>query len=104
MIRNLIAVILLAATASAQTSAPANSGEKQRLMWQKVELAVRDAEHDLDGVLAVAVTDLKTGEKFALHGDEMMPTASTIKIAVLADSITRRRWRSRAEAGRTRRR
>src|ERR1041385_4882407 len=79
MIRNLIALILLAATAAAQT------GEKQQLMWHKVEQAARDAERDLDGVLAVAVTDLKTGQKFGLHENELMPTASTIKIAVLAE-------------------
>src|SRR5512133_4088733 len=84
MIRTFFAVLLLAATASAQTSAPA-PGVKQQLMWQKVEQAAHDAEHDLDGVLAVAVTDLKTGQKFGLHGDELMPTASTIKIAVLAE-------------------
>src|ERR1051326_2630697 len=85
MIRTFFAVLLVAATASAQTSGPATSGEKQQLMWQRVEQAAHDAEHDLDGVLAVAVTDLKTGQKFALHGDELMPTASTIKIAVLAE-------------------
>jgi beta-lactamase class A len=84
MIRNLIALLVLAAFASAQTSAP-QGGEKQQLMWQKVEQAAHDAEHDLDGVLAVAVTDLKTGQKFGLHENELMPTASTIKIAVLAE-------------------
>src|SRR5579859_2628945 len=80
MIRTIVALILLAATAAAQST-----GEKQQLMWQKVEQAVRDADHDLDGVLAVAVTDLKTGQKFGLHENELMPTASTIKIAVLAE-------------------
>jgi beta-lactamase class A len=84
MIRTFLAIMLLAGVAGAQTSAP-SSGEKQQLMWQRVEQATRDAEHELDGVLAVAVTDLKTGQKFGLHGDEPMPTASTIKIAVLAE-------------------
>jgi beta-lactamase class A len=85
MIRTLLAILLLAAAASAQTSAPPQTGEKQQLMWQKIGQAAHDAEHDLDGVLAVAVTDLKTGERFDLHGSELMPTASTIKIAVLAE-------------------
>src|ERR1051326_2576717 len=85
MIRTFFAVLLVAATASAQTSAPATPGEKQQLMWQRVEQAARYAEHDLDGVLAVAVTDLKTGQKFGLHENELMPTASTIKIAVLVE-------------------
>ena len=85
MIRNLFAVVLLTAIATAQTAAPASTGEKQQVMWQKVEQAVHDANHDLDGVLAVAVTDLKTGQKFGLHENELMPTASTIKIAVLAE-------------------
>lgn len=79
MIRTIVALILLAATASAQTS------EKQQVMWQKIEQAVHDADHNLDGVLAVAVTDLKTGQKFGLRENELMPTASTIKIAILAE-------------------
>jgi Beta-lactamase enzyme family len=39
----------------------------------------------LDGVLGVAILDLKTGEKILLNSDEVLPQASSIKIAVLAE-------------------
>ena len=39
----------------------------------------------LDGVMAVAIKDLTSGKEYLLHGDEIMPQASSIKIAVLAD-------------------
>src|SRR5689334_497674 len=86
MIRTICFLLMSAAIAAGQSSAPApQAAEKQQLMWQKVEQAVRDADKTLDGVLAVAVEDLTSGQKFQSHGDELMPTASTIKIAVLAE-------------------
>ncbi len=81
----LIACAVLAAPVLAQSSASPHAPQKQQLMWQKVEQAVHDANEELDGVLAVAITDLVSGQKIMMHADEMMPTASTIKIAVLAE-------------------
>jgi beta-lactamase class A len=42
-------------------------------------------DHHLDGVLGVAILDLSTGQKYLLHADEVLPTASSIKIAILAE-------------------
>ncbi len=81
-------VVLLAGVVAAQTSARPNdeaAGRKEQLLWQKLEQQVRDADRDLDGVLAVALTDLTSGRQLDWHADEVMPTASTIKIAVLAE-------------------
>jgi beta-lactamase class A len=36
-------------------------------------------------VLGVAILDLATGQKYLLHADEVLPTASSIKIAILAE-------------------
>jgi len=35
--------------------------------------------------MGLAVKDLMSGETFFIHGDEIMPQASSIKIAVLAN-------------------
>jgi len=35
-------------------------------------------------VLGVAIVDLPTGQNYFLHADEVLPTASSIKIAILA--------------------
>jgi beta-lactamase class A len=42
-------------------------------------------DQQLDGVMGLAVKDLTSGEEFFIHGDEIMPQASSIKIAVLAN-------------------
>jgi beta-lactamase class A len=78
----LIVVVLLITAAIAQTSAP---NEKQQVLWQKMESSIGDVDHNLDGVLGVAVLDLATGQKFLLHADEVFAQASSIKIAVLAE-------------------
>ena len=82
-----ICVALSAGKLNAQalpTQQPASS-EKQQLLWQKVESSIREVDHNLDGVLGVAIEDLTTGQKFFLHEDELFPQASSIKIAVLAE-------------------
>ena len=58
---------------------------KQQLLWQKLESTISEVDHGLDGVLGVAILDLKHGKKFLLHRDEVFPQASSIKIAVLAE-------------------
>jgi beta-lactamase class A len=60
------------------------AAEKQQVLWQKLQEELRRADQALDGVMAVAVKDLTSGETFFIHGDEIMPQASSIKIAVLA--------------------
>ncbi len=59
--------------------------EKQEILWRKLQDNIAKVDTNLDGVLAVAIKDLTSGKEFLLHGDEIMPQASSIKIAVLAD-------------------
>jgi beta-lactamase class A len=59
--------------------------EKEKVLWQKLEATVSDVDRNLDGVLAVAILDLTTGQKYLLRADEVLPTASSIKIAILAE-------------------
>jgi beta-lactamase class A len=73
-------------TASAQQSSTERAAqEKEHILWQKLETTIADVDHNLDGVLAVAILDLSTGQKYLLHADEILPTASSIKIAILAE-------------------
>ena len=71
-------------SAGAQT-APSTAAAKQDVLWQKLESTVSDTDHNLDGVLGVAILDLSSGKKILLHGDDVFPQASSIKIAVLAE-------------------
>lgn len=59
--------------------------QKRQLLWKKLQTEIGQVNQQLDGVLAVAVKDLTSGDEFLINGDEIMPQASSIKIAVLAD-------------------
>jgi beta-lactamase class A len=59
--------------------------EKEQILWQKLAATVNEVDRSMDGVLGVAILDLSTGQKYLLHADEVMPTASSIKIAILAE-------------------
>src|SRR5437588_8452319 len=71
--------------ASAQCCPEKPAAEKRQVLWQKLQEELAAVEKGLDGVMGLAVKDLTSGETFFIHGDEIMPQASSIKIAVLAD-------------------
>jgi len=62
-----------------------NAQEKEQILWQKLEATIQGEDRQLDGAMGVAIVDLSTGQKYLLHADEVMPTASSIKIAILAE-------------------
>jgi len=68
-----------------QVSPEKSPQEKEQILWQKLEATIGAVDHNLDGVLGVAIVDLTTGQKYFLHADEVLPTASSIKIAILAE-------------------
>jgi beta-lactamase class A len=81
----LIVLILGSVQLHAQCCPEKPFTEKRQVLWQKLQTDIRRVDEQLDGVLAVAVKDLTSGEEFLLRGDEVMPQASSIKIAVLAN-------------------
>jgi beta-lactamase class A len=88
MIRKLLLsslAVLLSASALAQCCPEKPTAEKRQVLWQKLQEELRSVDLHLDGVMGLAVKDLTSGETFFIHGDEIMPQASSIKIAVLAN-------------------
>jgi len=83
----LILILMISAgqAAIAQCCPDQPKAEKQEILWRKLQDNIAKVDASLDGVLAVAIKDLTSGKEFLLHGDEVMPQASSIKIAVLAD-------------------
>jgi beta-lactamase class A len=53
----------------------------------KFQTAVRAVEAGLDGVLGLALKDLKTGKTFLINEREVFPQASSIKIAILFEAF-----------------
>lgn len=81
----LLLTISTAQTVTAQCCPERANTEKQEILWKKLQDRIGLIDQDLDGVMTVAIKDLTSGKEFLLHGDEIMPQASSIKIAVLAD-------------------
>jgi beta-lactamase class A len=67
---------MAAGAAAAQSRFPA-------LLDAKFRAAVGEVEAGLDGVLGLALKDLKTGRTFFINEREVFPQASSIKIAIL---------------------
>ena len=78
----MLALYSVAAIAQCCPEKPA--AEKRQVLWQKLQEELRSVDRNLDGVMGLAVKDLASDETFFIHGDEIMPQASSIKIAVLA--------------------
>jgi beta-lactamase class A len=83
-------LVMLAAAVQAQNlpphCCPAKPDTNKRLvLWQKLQRELKGVNDQLDGVMALAVKDLTSGDEFFINPDEVMPQASSIKITVLAE-------------------
>jgi beta-lactamase class A len=55
------------------------------LLWKKLEARVAEIADRLDGVMGVAILDLTDGRILLHNSDRVLPTASSIKIAILVE-------------------
>ena len=88
MIRKLFLCLLLAicaVPARPQCCPEKPQAIKRQVLWHKLQDDLRGVDQKLDGVMGLAVKDLTSGEEFLINADEIMPQASSIKIAVLAN-------------------
>lgn len=76
-----VLLLMCVVAASAQDAVD----RKQEILWQKLDASLKAMDAKFDGVMGVALIDLKTGRELLLHADEVFPTASSIKIAILAE-------------------
>jgi beta-lactamase class A len=72
---------------------------KQDVLWGHMEGAIRGIVHETDAVVGVAIVDLTDQRAFYLNADAVYPTASTIKIAVLAELYRQHERGSGAKLG-----
>jgi beta-lactamase class A len=88
LFKRILGLALFATAATwvpSRSCAQASVPEKEKVLWQKLEASIAETDRNLDGVLAVAILDLTTGQRIMVRADEVMPTASSIKIAILAE-------------------
>jgi beta-lactamase class A len=58
-------------------------------LWLRLEDQVQTQVDAFPGVAGVCVLDLQHGHGFSIRGDEVFPTASTIKVAILTQLLLR---------------
>ena len=88
------------AQAVAPNCCPQNpTHEKQQSLWKKLEDRIANVDAHLDGAMGVAIRDLTSGETYLLHGDDIFPQASSIKITVLAQLYQQEQRGRRGEHG-----
>jgi beta-lactamase class A len=81
--RLLLLLPLLCVPALTQNST--TSSATQTTLRAKLEETIRDIDGRLDGAVGVAIVDLTNDDAIMYHADEVFPTASSIKVAVLAE-------------------
>lgn len=75
----------LLAFAVALNAADDTASRKRDILWQKLTNRIEALDQQFDGVMGVAIQDLTDERLWAYHADEEFPTASTIKLAILAE-------------------
>ena len=93
------AVLGAAGDATGPADTPESVRAKQDLLWSRMEDSVRAVVKETDAVVGVAILDLTDQRAFYLNADATYPTASTIKIAVLAELYRQNERGSGAKLG-----
>jgi beta-lactamase class A len=78
-----VTAIFAGAALCAALCPPAWAVDKKQALDEKLMDRIRAIEAGLDGVLGLAVKDLKTGKTYLINENEVFPQASSIKIALL---------------------
>ena len=76
---------LVGPTAARAQETPESARAKQDVLWGQMEDSIRLIARGTNAVVGVAILDLTDRRAFHLNADAIYPTASTIKIAVLAE-------------------
>lgn len=81
----LLALALAFTRPLAAQDTPESTRAKQDVLWARMADSVRRIAGQTDAVVGVAILDLTDHRGFYLNADATYPTASTIKIAILAE-------------------
>ncbi|PYK58303.1 MAG: serine hydrolase [Verrucomicrobia bacterium] len=76
-----VAATLVGNVFAEQKSSPANGD----LFWKKLEARVDEIAQRFDGVMGIAIVDLTDERAILKNADQVFPTASSIKIAILLE-------------------
>ncbi|WP_243302221.1 serine hydrolase [Geothrix oryzisoli] len=83
-----LAPVCLSAQPPSAQAAPAKPRLQPRL-WTRMSEDITKIADEVDGRVGVFIRSLETGDTFSLHGEEVFPAASTIKLALLLELYRR---------------
>src|SRR5438105_11138809 len=79
-------MVALLTSAAAQPKSETTPGDAQSdLLWQKLDTRVEKIVSRIDGMMGVAIRDLTDGRVLLRNADRGIPTASSIKLAILLE-------------------
>jgi beta-lactamase class A len=81
--RPALLLALVLALAVPAPAAPEEMTGKEKALWEKLRARIETVDRSLDGLLGMVVRDHKSGATIELRAEELFPTASTIKLAIL---------------------
>ena len=85
ILRSAALVIAVATSTLSAQDSPESAKAKQDVLWAQMQDSIRLIAKNTDAVVGVAILDLTDQRAFYLNAESTYPTASTIKIAVLAE-------------------
>jgi beta-lactamase class A len=98
---NIWTALLLVSLAAFQAVAQ-EGGQKADVLFGKLEATITQVDRELNGVMGAAILDITSGRQILRNADEVFPTASTIKIAVLAELYHQSQQAASGVAGKAR--
>jgi beta-lactamase class A len=99
---NRMGIVLMVAVLTTSAAFAQTGGPKADILYGKLEAVIVQTDRELDGVMGLAVLDLTSGRQILRNADEVFPTASTIKIAVLAELYHQSQQAASGVAGKSR--
>ncbi len=85
-----LCLLALLSASLAQEAPPPSPGPQvplhtRQLLWDNMATDISGVERQFDGVMGVMIRDLTDGREFDLNADDIFPTASSIKLPMLAE-------------------
>ena len=85
----LVVMLTVSGFASAQTTTANNSGRAIDSGLRRLEREIARLAKEAGGVVGVSATHLETGRRVSLNGSERFPMASTFKVPIAVQLLTR---------------
>jgi beta-lactamase class A len=85
----LVVILAVSGSAPAQTTTANNAGRAIDPGLQRLERDIARLAKEAGGVVGVSATNIETGRRVSINGSERFPMASTFKVPIASQLLTR---------------